>query len=107
MKRLLNISYIVATMLIVVGALLIFQNTKHGLTVLVAGLIMNIIYRLINLPWRNLLKLRPLASLKFISVLILGFACMYIYSNDVNKFNFLIIAIVIDVIVHIKEDSRR
>ncbi len=107
MKRLLNIFYIAATMLIIVGALLIFQNTKYGLTVLASGLIVNIIYRLISMPWRNLLKLRPAAVIKFLSVLILGFACMYIYSSDINKFNLLIIAIVIDVIVNIKEDSKK
>ncbi len=107
MKRLLNISYIVATMLIVVGALLILQNTKYGLTILVAGLVVNIIYRLINLPWRNLLKLKPRATVKFLSILILGFACVYMYSNDINKFNFLIIAIVLDVIIHLKEDSKK
>ncbi len=107
MKRLLNISYILATMLIVVGALLIFQNSHYGITILVAGLVLNIIYRLFKLPWKKLLKIKPLAVIKFLSVVILMFACVYMYSNSVNKFNVLIIAIIFDVIIHLKEDSRK
>ncbi len=107
MKRLLNISYIIATMLIVVGALLILQHAKYGLTLLVAGLVLNIIYRLIKLPWKHLLQMKSRAVVKFLSALILGFACVFMYSNDANKFNILIIAIVIDVIVYLKEDSRK
>ncbi len=107
MKRVLKTFYIVATMLIVVGALLILQSSKYGLSVLVAGLVINIIYRIINLPWQQLLKLRPRAVMRFLSILLLGFACAYMYGNDINKFNFLIIAIVIDMLVHLKEDTRR
>jgi len=107
MKKLLPILYTFATVLIIVGALFILQSETYGIMFLTCGLLLNIIYRIISLNWNNLREFKLNTILKVFGILIMGFACILTFTNSDQKFNFLILAVILDLIFNFKEISFR
>ena len=107
MKRILSMLYTLATVLIIVGALFILQEEHYGLAVLTSGIGLNIVYRLITLQWNYLREFKFLVIAQFVGILILAFACVLLFVDSDQKFNFLILAIVLDVALNYKEISLK
>ncbi|MDE5423216.1 hypothetical protein L3073_13440 [Ancylomarina sp. DW003] len=105
MSKIRSILYTLATILIIIGALFILQDDAIGILILVVGLVLNIIYRAINLNGNKLKTFNWLELLKLGSMLFMGTACLSFVLDIDQKFNLLILAIVIDLLVNMKEIS--
>lgn len=99
--------YTLATVLIIVGALFILQDEYYGLAILTGGIGLNIVYRLITMRWNDLKQFNFFVIAQFIGVLILAFACVLLFVDSDQKFNFLILAIVLDLALNYKEISLK
>lgn len=107
MKRLLPILYTLATVLIIVGALFILQSETHGIILLTGGLVLNIIYRIFSLNWNSVKEFKLNSLLKILGILIMAFACALIFTDSDQKFNFLILSVLLDLALNFKEISFR
>ncbi|NOU61572.1 hypothetical protein [Marinifilum caeruleilacunae] len=107
MKRFLSILYTLATVLIIVGALFILQSESYGIAMLTSGLGLNILYRVFTLNVQNLKEFKLPDIFKVIGILIMIFACILIFTNSEQKFNMMILAVVLDVIINYKEISLK
>lgn len=105
MVKIRSILYTSATILIIVGALFILQDDTYGIVILGLGLVLNIIYRAINLDFKKIASFHWLELLKFGSMLFMLVACMSFIFELEQKFNLLILSIVIDLLVNMKEIS--
>jgi len=105
MSRILSILYTVATILIIVGALFILQDEVYGMPVLGLGLILNIAYRALNIDLNKLRSFQWLEILKLGSMLFMAIACLSFILDLEQKFNLLILSIVLDLLVNMKEIS--
>ena len=105
MKRLLDITYTLATLLIIVGALLIFQDDVKGVFVLIAGVLLNIIYRAMTLKWRNILMFQWLDILRGISICLMLVSIVGFYQGWKDIFNFFILAVISDILLNLKDLS--
>jgi len=105
MKRLLDITYTLATLLIIVGALLIFQDDVKGVFVLIAGVLLNIIYRAMTLKWRNILMFQWLDILRVISICLMLVSIVGFYQGWKDIFNFFILAVISDILLNLKDLS--
>ena len=105
MRRVLPILYTLATVLIIVGALFIFQGENYGLAILTGGLGLNIIYRLLTLDYKNVQAFKLMDVLRVVGILVMLAACLVFFTNSDQKFNLLILAIVLDLLLNLKEIS--
>lgn len=105
MSKLLSILYTAATVLIIIGALFILQDEVYGMPLLGLGLILNIVYRALNLDFKKLHSLQWLEILKFGSMVFMAAACLSFVLELEQKFNLLILSIVLDLLVNMKEIS--
>lgn len=105
MTKLRSILYTLATILIIVGALFILQDDTYGILILVLGLVLNIIYRVINMDLKKMISFNWLELVKLGSVIFMAIACFSFVMELEQKFNLLILSIVIDLIVNMKEIS--
>ncbi|MCT4602942.1 MAG: hypothetical protein N4A59_08600 [Marinifilum sp.] len=107
MKRFLSILYTLATVLIIVGALFILQSESYGIAMLTSGLALNILYRILALNFENLKQFKLHETFKLVGILIMIFACILIFTNSDQKFNMMILAVVLDVVINYKEISLK
>lgn len=107
MTRILSILYTLATVLIIVGALFILQSETYGVVLLTCGLGLNIIYRILNLNWKKVQEFELSSLLKLFGIIIMGIACTLIFSKSDQRFNILILSIVLDLVLNYKEISFR
>lgn len=107
MTKIIATLYTIATVLIIIGALFILQNETYGLLVLCSGLFLNVIYRLINLDYAQVVALKILAVFKLAVILLMLFACLSFIVDWSQKFNFLILSIVLDLLFNLKEISLK
>ena len=105
MSKIRSILYTLATILIIVGALFILQDDAYGIIILVFGLILNMVYRIINLDKSKLISFYWLEIIKLGAVLFMALACTSFILELEQKFNLLIVSIVIDLLVNMKEIS--
>lgn len=105
MSKINSILYTLATILIIVGALFILQDDAFGILILGIGLVLNIFYRGINLDGSKIKNLNWLELLRLGSMMFMSFACLSFILELEQKFNFLILAIIIDLLVNMKEIS--
>ena len=107
MKRFLSILYTLATVLIIVGALFILQSEAYGIAMLAAGLGLNVVYRIFNLKIEILKQFKIAELLKVIGICVMVFACVLIFTESEQKFNMMILAVVLDVDINYKEISLK
>ncbi|WP_321310405.1 hypothetical protein [Marinifilum fragile] len=107
MKRFLSILYTLATVLIIVGALFILQAESYGIAMLASGVGLNIIYRIFNLNLEKVKQLKFSEIVKIIGILFMFVACMLIFTKSDQKYNLMILAVVLDVIINYKEISLK
>jgi len=105
MTKLHSILYTLATILIIIGALFILQDDNYGILILGLGLILNIVYRAINIDLKKITSFDWLELIKLGSVIFMAVACFSFILELEQKFNLLILSIVIDLIVNMKEIS--
>jgi len=105
MDKIRSILYTVATILIIVGALFILQDDTYGILILGLGLVLNIVYRAINLDFKKIASFDWLELLKFGSMIFMAAACLSFVLELEQKFNLLILSIVLDLLVNMKEIS--
>lgn len=105
MAKLHSILYTLATILIIVGALFILQDDTYGILILGLGLVLNIVYRAINIDFKKVESFDWLELLKFGGMIFMGIACLSFVFELEQKFNLLILSIVIDLLVNMKEIS--
>lgn len=101
-KKVISNLYGLATILFVVGGLLIYQGEKSGSLVISIGLLMNVIFRIINLRKDNLRALKMLEILKLCSAVFLA-VTVVLFFIDFNALEYVIVAIVFDVILNIED----
>nr|WP_320117727.1 hypothetical protein [uncultured Marinifilum sp.] len=107
MKKILSILYTLATVLIIVGALFILQSETYGIVLLTCGLGLNIVYRILNLNWTKVKEFHIMSLLKLMGIIVMGIACVLIFSKSDQRFNILILSIVLDLVLNSKEISFR
>lgn len=107
MKRVLTIIYTLATVLIIVGALFIIQNESYGLTMLALGLGLNCTYRILNLNYDDLKKCKTSSVIKMVGITVMIAACILIFTDFEQKFNLLILSVILDVAINYKEISLK
>ncbi len=105
MSKILPILYTLATVLIIVGALFILQNESYGLTVLILGLVLNVLYRVSTLNFEDVKCFKFLDVFRFLNILLMIVACLGFFSDWEQKFNLLILTIVLDLLLNLKEIS--
>ncbi len=105
MNKIRSFLYTLSTILIIVGALFILQNDVYGILILVLGLVLNMVYRIINLDRKKLTSFYWKEILKLLAVLFMAFACSSFILDFEQKFNLLIVAIIIDLFVNMEEIS--
>ncbi|WP_321319738.1 hypothetical protein [Labilibaculum sp.] len=105
MNRILSIVYTSATILIIIGALFILQAEKYGLAVLSLGLVLNVFYRLKTLNYDCVKSFKILDVLRLANILFMIVACIGFFYDWNQKFNFLILTIVFDLLLNLKEIS--
>lgn len=105
MNKILSILYTLATVLIIVGALFILQNESYGLAILSSGLLLNVIYRLNTLDFKRVKSFKFLDVFRFLNILLMIVACLGFFSDWDQKFNLLIVTIVLDLLLNLKEIS--
>ncbi|RKE03069.1 hypothetical protein [Marinifilum flexuosum] len=103
MKRLLSILYTLATVLIIVGALFILQAESYGVAILASGVGLNIVYRIFNLNTERISQLKFSELLKVLGIILMLVACILIFTDYDQKYNMMIFAVVLDVIINYKE----
>ncbi len=91
MSKIRSILYTLATILIIVGALFILQDDAYGIIILVFGLILNMVYRIINLDKSKLNSFHWLEIIKLGAVLFMAAACASFILELEQKFNLLIL----------------
>lgn len=97
--------YTMATVLIVMGALFILQEEIYGLMILVAGISTNIVYRIANINIEKLKKRKIIEFLRCANIIFLLLTIIMFFIENEQRFNLLIVAILVDFIVNIKEIS--
>lgn len=107
MKRFLSILYTLATVLIIVGALFILQAESYGVAILASGVGLNIVYRIFNLNTERIRQLKFSELLKVLGILLMLVACIFIFTDYEQKYNMMIFAVVLDVIINYKEISLK
>jgi len=105
MSKIRSILYTLATILIIIGALFILQDDAYGIAILGLGLMFNVIYRAINLDRNKLCSFHWLELLKLVSMILMAVACLSFILELEQKFNLLILSIVLDLLVNMKEIS--
>lgn len=97
--------YTLSTILIIVGALFILQDDVYGLLILGLGLVLNIVYRTLNLDGHKLRSFQFSELLKLGSIVFMAIACLSLVLELEQKFNLLIVSIIVDLLVNMKEIS--
>lgn len=105
MSKIRSILYTLATILIIIGALFILQDDAYGIVILGSGLMLNVIYRAINMDGNKLRSFQWLELLKLGSMLFMVAACLSFILEIEQRFNLLILSIVLDLLVNMKEIS--
>ncbi|PKQ63568.1 hypothetical protein BZG02_09370 [Labilibaculum filiforme] len=105
MKKILPIIYTIATILIIVGALFILQAEEYGLSILSLGLILNVFYRLGTTNYESIKLFKFMEILRFANIIFMIVACLGFFLDWEQKFNFLILTIVFDLLLNLKEIS--
>ncbi|WP_461641187.1 hypothetical protein [Labilibaculum euxinus] len=105
MNKILPIVYTIATILIIIGALFILQAEKYGLAVLSLGLVLNVFYRFSTLNYESVKSFKILEVLRLANILFMIVACAGFCYDWNQKFNFLILTIVFDLLLNLKEIS--
>ncbi|MDM8160339.1 hypothetical protein QUH73_10980 [Labilibaculum sp. K2S] len=105
MNKILPIVYTIATILIIIGALFILQAEKYGLAVLSLGLVLNVFYRFSTLSYESVKSFKILDVLRLANILFMIVACIGFFYDWNQKFNFLILTIVFDLLLNLKEIS--
>jgi len=105
MNKILPIVYTIATILIIIGALFILQGEVYGLAVLCLGLLLNVIYRLTTLNYESVKSYKIMDVLRFANILFMIVACIGFFTDWDQKFNLLIVTIVLDLLLNLKEIS--
>ncbi|MUP36869.1 hypothetical protein [Labilibaculum euxinus] len=105
MNKILPIVYTIATILIIIGALFILQAEKYGLAVLSLGLVLNVFYRFSTLNYESVKSFKILDVLRLANILFMIVACAGFFYDWNQKFNFLILTIVFDLLLNLKEIS--
>lgn len=94
-----------ATILFVVGGLLIYQGEESGSMIISIGLLMNVVYRLVNLDKTKLVSLKMLDILKLCSAVFLA-VTVVLFFIDFKALEYVVVAIIFDVIVNIEDILR-
>ncbi|WP_461630780.1 hypothetical protein [Labilibaculum euxinus] len=105
MNKILPIVYTIATILIIIGALFILQAEKYGLAVLSLGLVLNVFYRFSTLNYESVKSFKILDVLRLANILFMIVACIGFFYDWNQKFNFLMLTIVFDLLLNLKEIS--
>lgn len=105
MNKILPIVYTIATILIIIGALFILQGEDYGLAVLSLGLFLNIIYRFSTLNYASVKSFKIMDVLRLANILFMIVACLGFFTDWDQKFNLLILTIVLDLLLNLKEIS--
>ena len=105
MTKILSTLYTIATVLIIVGALFILQNETYGLLVLCSGLVLNIVYRFISLDFDRVKAFKIWDLFRFGNIFLMIIACLSFFLDWDEKFNLLIVSIVLDLLLNLKEIS--
>lgn len=105
MTKILPILYTIATILIIIGALFIFQAEPYGLAILSLGLFFNVLYRFSTLNFENIASFKIMEILRLANIMLMITACVGFFTDWDHKFNLLILTIVLDLLLNLKEIS--
>lgn len=105
MNKILPIVYTIATILIIIGALFILQGEDYGLAVLSLGLLLNVVYRFSTLNYASVKSFKIMDVLRLANILFMIVACFGFLTDWDQKFNLLILTIVFDLLLNLKEIS--
>lgn len=105
MDKIRSILYTLATILIIVGALFILQDDTYGIIILGLGLVLNIVYRAINIEFKKIESFHLLELIKLVSMIFMAVACLSFVLELEQKFNLLILSVILDLVVNMKEIS--
>ncbi|MFA8433928.1 MAG: hypothetical protein ACEPOZ_05380 [Marinifilaceae bacterium] len=105
MARILDILYTLATVLIIVGALFILQDEFYGIWFLTMGIGLNVLYRGITLKMDDVKKMKWMENLRALNILFMLFALFSFYLDMEGRFSFLILAILLDFLLNLKDLS--
>lgn len=105
-RKIISNLYVMATVLFVVGGLLIYQGENSGSMIISIGLLMNVVYRLVNLNKENIRALRMLDILKLCAAVFLA-VTVVLFFIDFEALEYVIVAIIFDIVVNIDDLLRR
>lgn len=100
MNKIVKHMYTLATILFVVGGLLLYQGNETGAIAICIGLFINVFYRLNGLSKNSLKELVFLELLKLISAVFLAVSVVMFFINR-DALQYVIVAIVFDLIINI------
>lgn len=92
--------YSLATILFIVGGLLLYQGNESGAIAICIGLLLNVVYRIQNLNKNNLKNLVFVDLLKLISAIFLAVSVI-LFFFDIDAIQYIIVAIVFDIILNL------
>lgn len=101
-KKLIANLYTLATILFVVGGLLLYQGEQAGSVVISIGLMMNVVFRIINISKDKLKSLKIHEILKLCSAVFLAVTVILFFKYP-EALQYVIVAIVFDVILNIED----
>lgn len=104
-RKIISNLYVMATILFVVGGLLIYQGEDAGPVLISIGLLMNVIYRVIHINIENIKALRMLDVLKLCSAVFLG-VTVVLFFIDFNALEYVMVAMLFDIILNIDDLLR-
>ena len=107
MNRILDILYTISTFLIIIGALFILQDEKYGILILSLGIGFNVLYRGITLNLERVKKAHWLEITRGMNILFMSFALISFFFDLDGKFSYLVLTIVLDLLLNLKEISFR
>ncbi|MCH4895325.1 hypothetical protein E0494_01210 [Marinilabiliaceae bacterium JC040] len=99
MKSFVKYFYSLATILFVVGGLLLYQGNEKGALLICAGLLINSAYRFIKIDYKSILNFKVWEILKFISALFLTITVI-IFAFNKDVIPYIIVAIIFDIILN-------
>jgi len=105
MKKTLNITYTISTILIIIGAFLILEDNFYGIIILTLGILFNVLYRYLTLDLNLVKKPQWLEILRGFNILFTIVVLTGFYLDWEQKINLLIVAIVLDLLLNLKEVS--
>ncbi len=101
-KKIISNLYVISTILFIVGGLLVYQGESAGSNIISIALLINVIFRIVNINTENLKALKMLDILKLCSAIFLAVTVILFYMHF-EAIEYVIVAIIFDIILNIDD----